>query len=169
MGRHSSDGAIGGATSAALSPLALDGIDPTHAPLDSGQLAALAAFATLAGGDLAALAGVNVQGAMTAAQNEALNNTAEHWEKTGQQNEGEKFVLQATPQGAPVDEEQAQQGGGGADAEPVTVGQGTAVGAAAGAATNSNPVATEPNTAFFWSGRTNGVGGGKTLQPKSPN
>ena len=28
-----------------------------------------------------------------------------------------------------------------------------------GVATNSNPVATEPDTAFFWSGRTNGIGG----------
>ncbi|MEI7298200.1 Tox-REase-5 domain-containing protein [Paraburkholderia tropica] len=129
-------GAIGGATSAALSPLALDAIDPTHAPLDSGQLAALAAFATLAGGGLAGLVGVNVTGAMTAAQNEALNNAADHWEKPGQQQEAEKYTLKPTPQGAPIDEEQAQQGGGGGtDAEAITTGQGAA-GAIAGA-TNS--------------------------------
>ncbi|CAM2157418.1 filamentous hemagglutinin [Paraburkholderia tropica] len=131
-------GALGGAASAALSPLALDAIDPTHAPLDSGQLAALAAFATLAGGGLAGLVGVNVTGAMTAAQNEALNNAADHWEKPGQQQEAEKYTLKPTPQGAPIDEEQAQQGGGGGtDAEAITTGQGAA-GAIAGA-TNSLP------------------------------
>ncbi|MCQ0034665.1 hypothetical protein [Burkholderia glumae] len=43
--------------------------------LDSGQQAALAGFATLLGGGLAGLAGANVQGAATAAQNEALNNS----------------------------------------------------------------------------------------------
>ncbi|CAE6812241.1 MULTISPECIES: filamentous hemagglutinin N-terminal domain-containing protein [Paraburkholderia] len=72
-------GAIGGAASAALSPLLLGAIDPTHAPLDIGQQAALAAFATMAGGGLAGLLGQNVQGAATAAQNEALNNAGPHW------------------------------------------------------------------------------------------
>lgn len=67
-------GALGGAVSAAFSPDVVKAIDPTGAPLDPGQQAALAAFATLAGGGLAGLAGVNVNGAMTAAQNEALNN-----------------------------------------------------------------------------------------------
>ena len=71
-------GAIGGAASAALSPDVVKAIDPTGVPLDPGQQAALAAFATLAGGGLAGLAGVNVNGAMTAAQNEALNNTGGH-------------------------------------------------------------------------------------------
>ncbi|MXN77787.1 filamentous hemagglutinin N-terminal domain-containing protein [Burkholderia sp. 4701] len=74
-------GAIGGATSAVLSPLALGAIDPTHAPLDQGQIAALAAFATLAGGGLAGLAGQDAMAGATAAQNEALNNTADHWGK----------------------------------------------------------------------------------------
>jgi filamentous hemagglutinin len=37
--------------------------------------------------------------------------------------------------------------------------EGEAEGQAATTATNSNPVATEPNSAFFWSGRTNGLGG----------
>jgi filamentous hemagglutinin len=121
-----------------LSPLALDAIDPTHAPLDSGQLAALAGLATLAGGGLAALAGVNVQGAATAAQNEALNNSADHWEKPGQQNEGEKFTVSLTPQGAPIDEEQAQQGGGGTDTEGVTVGSSSLVAGDAAGATNTS-------------------------------
>ncbi|WP_253593528.1 filamentous hemagglutinin N-terminal domain-containing protein [Burkholderia multivorans] len=72
-------GAIGGATSAVLSPLVLGAIDPTHAPLDQGQLAVLAAVATFAGGGLAGLAGQNAMAGATAAQNEALNNTADHW------------------------------------------------------------------------------------------
>ncbi|MDR6484791.1 two-partner secretion domain-containing protein [Paraburkholderia terricola] len=71
-------GAIGGAASAAFSPDFIKAIDPTGAAVDPGQLAALAAFATLAGGGLAGLAGANVNGAMTAAQNEALNNTGDH-------------------------------------------------------------------------------------------
>ncbi len=74
-------GAIGGAVSAALSPQVLGAIDPTHAPLDQGQIAALAAFATLAGGGLAGLAGQNAMAGATAAQNEALNNAADHWGK----------------------------------------------------------------------------------------
>lgn len=131
-------GAIGGAASAVLSPLALDAIDPTHAPLDQGQLAVLAAGATFAGGGLAGLAGQNAMAGATVAQNEALNNSSagDHWAKPGQQNEGEKFVVKPTPQGAPVD--QAQQGGGGStDAEAVTVGSSSTVaGAAVGATSN---------------------------------
>jgi hypothetical protein len=70
-------GAIGGAASAALSPDFIKGIDAAGVPLDVGQRAALAAFATLAGGGLAGVAGVNVNSAATAAQNEALNNSAQ--------------------------------------------------------------------------------------------
>ncbi|RQV11852.1 hypothetical protein DF132_35635, partial [Burkholderia cenocepacia] len=72
-------GAIGGATSAVLSPLVLGAIDPAHAPLDQGQVALLAAAATFAGGGLAGLAGQNAMAGATAAQNEALNNSADHW------------------------------------------------------------------------------------------
>ncbi|RQR67694.1 filamentous hemagglutinin N-terminal domain-containing protein [Burkholderia sp. Bp9126] len=71
-------GAIGGATSAAFSPDVVKAIDPTGAQLDAGQQAALAAFATLAGGGLAGLAGQNAMAGATAAQNEALNNTGNH-------------------------------------------------------------------------------------------
>ncbi|WP_232439156.1 filamentous hemagglutinin N-terminal domain-containing protein [Burkholderia ubonensis] len=71
-------GAIGGAVSAAFSPDVVKAIDPTGAPLDPGQQAALAAFATLAGGGLAGLAGQNAMAGATAAQNEALNNTGRH-------------------------------------------------------------------------------------------
>ncbi|WGS47531.1 hypothetical protein LFL97_41100 (plasmid) [Burkholderia sp. JSH-S8] len=122
-----------------MSPLALDGIDPTHAPLDQGQLAVLAAFATFAGGGLVGLAGLAGQNAMagaTAVQNEALNNNAEHWEKPGQQNEGEKFVVKPTPKGAPVNQAQ-QGGGGGTDAEAVTVRSSASVAGAVGRATNT--------------------------------
>nr|WP_244135701.1 filamentous hemagglutinin N-terminal domain-containing protein [Burkholderia seminalis] len=70
--------AIGGAVSAAFSPDVLKAIDPTGAPLDQGQQAVLAAFATWAGGGVAGLAGQNVNGAMTAAQNEVMNNTDPH-------------------------------------------------------------------------------------------
>jgi len=71
-------GAIGGAVSAAFSPDLVKAVDPTGAPLDPGQQAALAAFATLAGGGLAGLAGQNAMAGATAAQNEALNNTGDH-------------------------------------------------------------------------------------------
>ncbi|WP_080401996.1 VENN motif pre-toxin domain-containing protein [Burkholderia ubonensis] len=64
--------------SAAFSPDVVKAIDPTGAPLDAGQQAALAAFATLAGGGLAGLAGQNAMAGATAAQNEALNNTGDH-------------------------------------------------------------------------------------------
>ena len=64
--------------SAAFSPDVVKAIDPTGAPLDPGQQAALAAFATLAGGGLAGLAGQNAMAGATVAQNEALNNTGDH-------------------------------------------------------------------------------------------
>ncbi|VWD30824.1 two-partner secretion domain-containing protein [Burkholderia contaminans] len=69
-------GAIGGAASAAFSPDFVKAIDSTGAPLDDGQKAALAAFATLVGGGLAGLSGQNAAAGAQAAQNEALNNTA---------------------------------------------------------------------------------------------
>ncbi|WP_186111610.1 DUF637 domain-containing protein [Burkholderia gladioli] len=78
MGTGCAGGAIGGAVSAAFSPDIVKAIDPTGAPLDPGQQAALAAFATLAGGGFAALVGQNATAGATAAQNEALNNTGEH-------------------------------------------------------------------------------------------
>ncbi|WP_052115913.1 hypothetical protein [Paraburkholderia xenovorans] len=69
-------GAIGGAASAAFSSDLIQTMDPSGAPLTTGQQAALAGFATLLGGGLAGLAGQNVSGGATAAQNEALNNDA---------------------------------------------------------------------------------------------
>ncbi|SDG97912.1 filamentous hemagglutinin [Paraburkholderia steynii] len=82
-GQGCGGGAIGAAASAVLSPLLLGGIDPTHSALDSGQQAMLAAFATLVGGGLAGLAGQSWIGGATAAQNEALNNTGNHWDRPG--------------------------------------------------------------------------------------
>jgi filamentous hemagglutinin len=76
VGTGCAAGAVGAAASAAFSPDFISGIDPSGAPLDQGQLAVLAAFATAMGGGSAALTGLNVQGATSAAQNEALNNDA---------------------------------------------------------------------------------------------
>lgn len=76
-----------------LSPLVLGAIDPAHAPLDQGQLAVLAAVATFAGGGLAGLAGQNAMGGATAAQNEALNNSADHWGKNESEAHREQDAL----------------------------------------------------------------------------
>ncbi|NML32384.1 DUF637 domain-containing protein [Paraburkholderia antibiotica] len=78
LGTGCAGGAIGGATSAVLSPWAIQQIDPSGAPLDQGQIAAVTSLATLTGGGLAGALGQNVQGAVTAAQNEALNNATKH-------------------------------------------------------------------------------------------
>ncbi|WP_081771952.1 two-partner secretion domain-containing protein [Paraburkholderia nodosa] len=71
-------GAIGGATSALVSPAVIDGIDPTHAQLTTGQIAVITGLATLAGGGLAGALGQNAIAGATAAQNEALNNSTGH-------------------------------------------------------------------------------------------
>ncbi|MEF9440174.1 MULTISPECIES: VENN motif pre-toxin domain-containing protein [Burkholderia] len=72
------NGASGGATSAVLSPAVIDAIDPSGAPLNQGQIAAIIALATLAGGGLARLAGRNAMAGTTAAQSEARNNAMQH-------------------------------------------------------------------------------------------
>lgn len=77
-GQDCAAGAIGGTASAAFPPDIIKAIDASGAELDAGQRAALAGFATLLGGGLGALAGVNAQTAALAAQNEALNNAGEH-------------------------------------------------------------------------------------------
>jgi filamentous hemagglutinin len=76
-------GAIGAASSAAFSPDLVNATDPSAAPLDSDQQALLAGVATLLGGGLAGLAGANVNGGATAAQNEALNNADQHQGQSG--------------------------------------------------------------------------------------
>jgi len=72
-------GAIGGATSALLTGQVLSAMDPTQAPLTTGQVAIATAIASLAGGVAAGLAGANAQGGLTAAENEALNNQVAHF------------------------------------------------------------------------------------------
>jgi hypothetical protein len=86
------DGAIGGATSAALAGY-LVGQAGGAANLTDAQRAVIVAAAMLAGGAAAGVAGQNVIGAATAAENEALNNSTgvhpnEHSDKPGQQDEG---------------------------------------------------------------------------------
>ncbi|ACR31227.1 DUF637 domain-containing protein [Burkholderia glumae] len=78
LGTGCAGGAIGGATSAVLSPWVIGQIDPSGAPLDQGQVAAVTALATMAGGAMAGLAGQNAMAGATAAQNEALNNATQH-------------------------------------------------------------------------------------------
>jgi hypothetical protein len=73
------DGAIGGATSAIISPYVIGQIDPTSAPPTPEQAAITTAIAMLAGGGIAGALGQNVSGAATAAENEALNNSTKHW------------------------------------------------------------------------------------------
>ncbi|WP_446479745.1 beta strand repeat-containing protein [Burkholderia pseudomallei] len=70
LGTGCEGGAVGGAASAALNP----GID------SNGNMppAVLAAVETLVSGSLADALGLNLQGAMTAAQNETLNNWLNH-------------------------------------------------------------------------------------------
>lgn len=72
-------GAIGGAASAALTPLTLGAIDPGHDPLTTAQTAFATAVSMLAGGATAAALGQNANAGATAAGNEALNNGTQHW------------------------------------------------------------------------------------------
>nr|WP_244221164.1 DUF637 domain-containing protein [Paraburkholderia aromaticivorans] len=137
-------GAIGGATSAAIAPWAVNQLGgPGN--LDPGGLAALAALVTLAGGGIAGALGQNVQGAATAAQNEALNNSAED-HRTEAQKEADYLRAQQSKTRAAVD------GGGqvitGYDAEgnpitayeppPPALGGGKATNSAAGADSAAN-------------------------------
>lgn len=99
-------GAIGGAASAAFSSDVINAMDPNAAPLTAGQQAALAGFATLLGGGLAGLAGANVQGGASAAQNEALNNAGNHPGQDGLLNKianAFNSVVAAQAQAAEVD------------------------------------------------------------------
>ncbi len=68
------DGAIGRAVSTALSPDVIKAIDPSGAPLTSGQTALVTAIAMIAGGGVAGALGQNANAAATSAANEARNN-----------------------------------------------------------------------------------------------
>jgi len=82
LGTGCGGGAIGGVTSAVLTPYFLDAIASSGAPLqmDAGLQAMISTVAGLAGGGLAGALGQNAQGGMAAAQNEALNNTTQHYQ-----------------------------------------------------------------------------------------
>jgi len=71
-------GAIGAATSAMLSPLAIMAMSPTGAPLTDGQAAVVTALSVLTGGVAAGLAGGDAQAGATWAENEATNNSEKH-------------------------------------------------------------------------------------------
>lgn len=60
--------------SAAISPDVIMGIDPTGAALTPEQTALVTAIAMIAGGGIAGALGQNAAGAVTSAENEALNN-----------------------------------------------------------------------------------------------
>ncbi|MDQ0625877.1 beta strand repeat-containing protein [Paraburkholderia graminis] len=77
-GTGCASGAIGGAASAALTPLVASAITGGDPNITTGQQAAIAAFATFAGGALAGLAGQNAAAGALAAQNEAINNCLGH-------------------------------------------------------------------------------------------
>jgi filamentous hemagglutinin len=87
-------GAIGGAASAALTPYVASAITGGDPNVTSGQAAAIAGFATFAGGTLAGLAGQNAAAGALAAQNEAMNNCLGHPETCTQmlKNAGSSFV-----------------------------------------------------------------------------
>ncbi|MHA6833707.1 two-partner secretion domain-containing protein [Ralstonia pseudosolanacearum] len=79
QGTGCAGGAIGAATSAAITPFVLAGLDPNGAPPDLGLTTAVTAIAALAGGGAAAALGQNASAAATWAQNEALNNDLKHF------------------------------------------------------------------------------------------
>ena len=72
-------GAIGGATSAALTPLVLSALDPNYDPLTTAQTTTATAIAMLAGGAAAGLLGQNATAGATWAENEAINNAEPHF------------------------------------------------------------------------------------------
>ncbi len=80
QGTGCAGGAIGAATSAAITPFVLAGLDPNGAPPDLGVTTAVTAIAALAGGGVAAASGQNASAAATWAQNEALNNDLKHFQ-----------------------------------------------------------------------------------------
>ncbi|WP_345817842.1 HYD1 signature containing ADP-ribosyltransferase family protein (plasmid) [Paraburkholderia sp. PREW-6R] len=117
---------------------------------DPGQLAAIVAATTLLGGAAAGLLGQNVQGAVTAAQNETLNNTCATGHNCGEDPEKineHTYTHQVLPQsGGAVDEEQA--------GESLVVGKGT-------------PPAGTPSTLYHYTNESgmNGIIDSGSLNP----
>ena len=126
-------GAIGGAASAAFSLDFVKAIDPTGAPLDIGQQAALGAFSTLVGGVAAGLSGQSALGGVTAGQNEGLNNAGKHPGAGGLLAVAGAVIGGILAAGGSVVGD-AATGGLNIAATPAEVTAGIAVGAAGGAA-----------------------------------
>ncbi len=161
-GAGCASGAIGGATSAVLSPWVIGQIDPSGAPLDPGQQAALAALAMLAGGGLAGLAGQNALAGATAAQNEALNNSGAsahikpsssfdtNGGEPGMHVDAGKETVSILPQGGgAIDEEQA--------GETIVAGKGTPPAGNPGSKVGALP----PGYTMNSTGTVTGPGGGQ--------
>jgi len=138
-------GAIGGAASAAISPLVIGQLDPTGAPPTPEQAAITTAIAMLAGGGLAGALGQNVNGAATSAENEALNNTLDHvlpgqLNEPGTQTDVAKVTESPLPQGAPTPYEEDNE-------DVVTVGTAPLFSAVAGGSPNAPAFTIDPGTA----------------------
>ena len=137
-------GAIGGAASAAISPLVIGQLDPTGAPPTPEQAAITTAIAMLAGGGLAGALGQNVTGAATSAENEALNNTLDHvlpgqLNEPGTQTDVAKVTESPLPQGAPTPYEEDNE-------DVVTVGTAPLFSAVAGGSPNASAFTIDPGT-----------------------
>ena len=137
-------GAIGGAASAAISPLVIGQLDPTGAPPTPEQAAITTAIAMLAGGGLAGALGQNVTGAATAAENEALNNALKHvlpgeLNEPGTQTDVAKVTESPLPEGAPTPNEEDNE-------DVVTVGTAPLFSGVAGGSPNAFTSAIDPGT-----------------------
>lgn len=90
-----------------MSPVVIGQLDPTGAAPKPEQAAITTAIVMLAGGGLAGVLGQDVAGAVTSAENEALNNTLGHvnpggiGDEPGSQDGIEKDTVPILPQGGP--------------------------------------------------------------------
>ena len=120
-GQGCGGGAIGGAVSAMTANEIATLVTGGQGITDQGQLAAIVTATSLLGGAAAGLLGQNALAAMTAAQNETLNNTCANGHNCGEDPEKlneHTYTHQIVPQGSgPTDEEQA--------GETIVAGKGT--------------------------------------------
>ncbi|WP_160331237.1 DUF637 domain-containing protein [Burkholderia cenocepacia] len=120
-GTGCASGAIGGAVSAMTANSIATAATGGQGVTDQGQLAAIVTATSLLGGAAAGLLGQNALAAMTAAQNETLNNTCadgHHCGEDRQKLNEHTYTHQILPQGGgPIDEEQA--------GETIVAGKGT--------------------------------------------
>ncbi|CAN0640349.1 filamentous hemagglutinin N-terminal domain-containing protein [Burkholderia cepacia] len=127
-GQGCGGGAIGGAVSAMIAPSLVNQFGGAG-NLDQGGLAALSSIVMAVSGGLAAVAGQSVQGAMTAGQNEALNNSGQKHPGVHPDETGGKHGLDLgveTPVVQVVSDSSAQAAGSPKGAEPakLTIGDG---------------------------------------------